>query len=281
MSLTTGKRIVRHKFTKIPMTNSAKKQVAKWASKDHTITGLKFMDKYGIKYKFDEEEDAIIEEKPIDMVPYPDVPAEAPGIMTQYVNLIDGENVIEYEPVSSNEEQAMMAAENSGLEFGTMGRLRTAGEVIELLDDDKNDMLDDNIRHDEEIRVKEESQQAKITDENEDDDDEDHTNKTTEEQPRRSGREQAPPKQLEDYEVYETVKEEDEFMLTTCTNNEVTSSDKNDDRALEAVAHYIMVHYEEKEKLKKRKKKYRPKVGQYGLDAGLCHFGDRAKMAVT
>jgi hypothetical protein len=70
-------------------------------------------------------------------------------------------------------------------------------------------------------------------------------------------------------------------MLTTCTDDEVTSSDENNDRALEAVAHYIMVLYEEKEKLKKRKKKYRPKVGQYGLDAGLHHFGDRAEMAVT
>jgi hypothetical protein len=63
-------------------------------------------------------------------------------------------------------------------------------------------------------------------------------------------------------------------MLTTCTEDEVTSSDKNDDRALEAITHYIMVHYEEKKKLKKRKKKYRSKFGQYGLDAGLCHFGD-------
>ncbi len=31
-------------------------------------------------------------------------------------------------------------------------------------------------------------------------------------------------------------------MLTTCTDDEVTSSDENDDRALEAVVHYIMVH---------------------------------------
>jgi hypothetical protein len=98
-------------------------------------------------------------------------------------------------------------------------------------------MLDDDIRHDEEIRVKEEPQQAKITDENEDGEGEDHTNKTAEEQPRTSGRERAPPKQLEDYEVYVTVKEEDEFMLTTCTDNEVTSSYENNDRALEAVVH--------------------------------------------
>jgi hypothetical protein len=37
-------------------------------------------------------------------------------------------------------------------------------------------MLDNNIRHDKEIRVKEEPQQPKITDENEDGEDEDHTN---------------------------------------------------------------------------------------------------------
>jgi hypothetical protein len=60
MSLTTGKRIVRRKFTGLPITNSVKKQVAKWASKDRAITGLKFVDKYGIEYKFDKEEDAII-----------------------------------------------------------------------------------------------------------------------------------------------------------------------------------------------------------------------------
>jgi hypothetical protein len=58
-------------------------------------------------------------------------------------------------------------------------------------------------------------------------------------------------------------------------------TDKNNDRALEAVAHYIMMHYEEKEKLKKRKKKYKPKDGQYSLDAGLHHFGDRVETAVT
>ncbi len=49
MSLTTGKRIVRCKFTGMPITHSMKKQVAKWASKDCAITGLKFMDKFGIK----------------------------------------------------------------------------------------------------------------------------------------------------------------------------------------------------------------------------------------
>ncbi len=88
----------------------------------------------------------------------------------------------------SNKEQAMPAADNSGLEFGLVGKSCSTGGVIELLYDDKNDVLDNDIRHDKEIRVKEEPQWAKITDENEDGQDEDDTNKTNEEQPRRLGR---------------------------------------------------------------------------------------------
>jgi hypothetical protein len=95
------------------------------------------------------------------------------------------------------------------------------------------------------------------------------------------GREQACPKWFEDYKVYVTIEDEDKFMLATCDDNYVVSTDENNDRALESVAHYIMMHCEEKEKLKKRKKKYKPKDGQYSLDAWLCHFGDRAETAVT
>jgi hypothetical protein len=104
MSLITGKRIVRHKFTEMPLTNSVKKQVAKWVSKDCTITGLKFMCKYGIEDKFYKEEDSIIKERPICVALFPVVPAEAPGMMTQYENLIDGEDVTEGKPVSNDKE---------------------------------------------------------------------------------------------------------------------------------------------------------------------------------
>ncbi len=50
-------------------------------------------------------------------------------------------------------------------------------------------MLDDDIRHDKEMRVKEEPQRSKTTDEVEDGQNEDDTDKTDREQPRRSGRE--------------------------------------------------------------------------------------------
>jgi hypothetical protein len=69
---------VRCKFTEMPITNSMKKQVAKWALEGHAITGLKLTDKYQIEYNFDKEEDAIIKERPIDVAPYPDIPAEVP-----------------------------------------------------------------------------------------------------------------------------------------------------------------------------------------------------------
>jgi hypothetical protein len=50
--------------------------------------------------------------------------------------------------------------------------------VIKLLDDDEVDMLDDGIRRDKEVKMKEEPQQAKITDQDEEDHNEDHANET-------------------------------------------------------------------------------------------------------
>jgi hypothetical protein len=47
------------------------------------------------------------------------------------------------------------------------------------------------------------------------------------------------------------------------------------------VPHYLMVHYAEKEMLKKQQKRYKPKAGQYVLDARLRKFGRRGVTAVT
>jgi hypothetical protein len=68
-------------------------------------------------------------------------------------------------------------------------------------------------------------------------------------------------------------------MLATCKDESTKKEGDND--ALEAVGHYIMMHYDEQEKIKKRKKKYEPKAGQFGLNAGLRKFGDRGESAVT
>ena len=61
-------------------------------------------------------------------------------------------------------------------------------------------------------------------------------------------------------------------MLATV--EEVPVDDKEDEEVLAAVAHYTMVHYEEKEGIKKRRKKYKPISGQYWLDLGVKQFGE-------
>jgi hypothetical protein len=233
------------------------------------------MDKYGIENKFDEEEDAIMEERHVEEAPFPDILAEAPGMLAQYKNLINGDDVIEDEPVSDDQEQAMLAAENSGLEFNPVVGPRR-GEMIELLYDDNDDIIDDDINKDMITRVKEEGQEKQKS----------HRKMTTKitmegtsEQSRRSRREQSTPRRYEDYELHVTIEEEDEFMLATCKDESTEEEDNND--ALEAVGHYIMMHYDEQEKIKKRKKKYKLKAGQFGLNAGLHKFGDKGKSAVT
>ncbi len=108
---------------------------------------------------------------------------------------------------------------------------------------------------------------------------------------RRSGRGKFPTEKYTNYKLYVTVAGEDEFLLAT---NGDKSNDKNNgnrsngtnnaqmyDEALSAVAHYVMVHYAEKEMLKKQKKRYKPKAGQYALDTGLRKFGSRSVMAVA
>jgi hypothetical protein len=48
MSLSTGKKIVRQKFTELLMTESVMNQIEKWAKKDRTQNGLTFLDKKGM-----------------------------------------------------------------------------------------------------------------------------------------------------------------------------------------------------------------------------------------
>jgi hypothetical protein len=92
-----------------------------------------------------------------------------------------------------------------------------------------------------------------------------------------------PNRKFEDYELYVTVAEEDEFLLAT--NREVEEKEMESatisNEGMSTVAHYIMVHYAKKELIKKRKKKYKPKDGQYTLDAGIRKFGDEGESAVT
>ncbi len=116
------------------------------------------------------------------------------------------------------------------------------------------------------------------------DEDEDEEIEPISDRTRRLSRGKVPSRKYADYKLYVTVAEEDEFLLTS--NGEVSDEKGADDtemgnEVLSAVAHYIMVHYAEMESIKKQKKKYKPKDGQYTLDAGLRKFENEGETAVT
>ncbi len=124
----------------MPITESVIQQVAEWALKDQAMSGLMFMDKYRVEFKFFEEEDAIIVEKNIEEAPFPDIPVEAPDMLTQHENLVNGKDIVEEEPTSEDEERAMLVAEISGMELNSMVRT-CLGKVIKILDNDKDDQI--------------------------------------------------------------------------------------------------------------------------------------------
>jgi hypothetical protein len=82
---------------------------------------------------------------------FPDIPAEAPGILTEHEE-VHSASPIQDKPTQSNEERAALAAENSGMEFGPINARKTR-EVIKLLDDDDEDVLNDFIRDDVAIKI--------------------------------------------------------------------------------------------------------------------------------
>ncbi len=151
MSLTTGKKIAQCKFTEMPMTEAVMKQIKKWAMKDRAQNGLTFKNRNGEEYKFNDND----KDTPVvhpENAPFLDIPAEAPGILTEQEET-QGVNAIQEEPAQSNEEQALLAAENSGMEFGEVN-IPEQSEVIELLDDDDKNVLNNFIQDKIAIKIK-------------------------------------------------------------------------------------------------------------------------------
>ncbi len=81
-------------------------------------------------------------------------------------------------------------------------------------------------------------------------------------------------RQFEDYELYVTV-EEEEVMLAMV--KEDPAEDKEDKEVLAAVAHYIMVHYKEKEGVKKKKKSTSPSPGSTSWRQGLSNLVNKGR----
>jgi hypothetical protein len=103
MSLSTGKKNIRRKFTEVPMTESVMKQIDKWAKKDRTQNGLSFLNRNVMEYKFNfDDNQATLVVQP-EAMPFPDIPAKAPGILTEH-DENHGVSLIQDKPTQSDKE---------------------------------------------------------------------------------------------------------------------------------------------------------------------------------
>jgi hypothetical protein len=249
LSLSTGKKVTRRKFTEMPITDSVIKKVEEMAVKDGAVNGILFKNRKGVEYMFDNEDEYETLMEPDEPSPYPDIPAEAPGILTAIEEEYRIDNVVQDEPGLSKQQRALLAAQNSGLDFSSIPTKVNGGEVIEILDDNEEEALNEYIKEELQVMVEpihvEEQEEACGMEELDKDGG-----------PRRSGRRRIPNRQFKDYDLYITV-EEEEVMLANI--EECALDEEEDEEVLAAVAHYIMVHYEEKESLKMKKKEIQAK----------------------
>jgi hypothetical protein len=147
LSLSTGKKVTRRKFTEMPMTDSVIKMVDSLGKKKRCKNGLSFKNRKGEEYTFDNDDEyEMIAEVKIP-APFPDIAAaEAPGILTEREEIMGVNEVIQSERGPSDKERAMLVVANSGIDFSAPPEARpTKRERIEILDDEDNDILDQHI----------------------------------------------------------------------------------------------------------------------------------------
>ena len=137
----------------MPVTDLAIKQVEEMAVKDGAVKVINFKDRKGVKNEFDNDEEYEMLVEPDEPAPFPDIAtAEAPGMLTKLEEEFGIDDAVHDEPEMSDEKQAVLAANNSGLDISSVPTKVTGGEVIEILDNNAEDMM--NKYHREEVLVK-------------------------------------------------------------------------------------------------------------------------------
>ncbi len=76
-----------------------------------------------------------------DTAPYPDIPAKAPGMLMEREEEFRMDDVVQEETEQMDKEQAMLAVENSGLDFSYVPKKVMGGEVIKVLDDEEEEAI--------------------------------------------------------------------------------------------------------------------------------------------
>ena len=83
LSLVTGKKVTQRRFTEIPITDAVIRQVEAMAVKAGAVKGVNFKNRKGEEYEFDNDEEYKMLVEPDNPAPFPDIPTEAPGMLTE------------------------------------------------------------------------------------------------------------------------------------------------------------------------------------------------------
>ncbi len=130
----------------MPVTESVIDQVEKMAVKDGATIGLSFKNRKGIEYEVDNDEEYEMLVEPEEPTSYPDIPAEAPGMLTEREEEFGVNDVVQEEMEQTDEERAVLAAKNSRLDFSSMPTKVLGGYVIEILDDEEEEAINEFVR---------------------------------------------------------------------------------------------------------------------------------------
>jgi hypothetical protein len=80
------------------------------AAKDKFQKGLSFKNRHGEEYKFDNDEEYKMVIEPSEQASFPDIAAEALGVLTEQEEVFGVDEVVQEEPTQSDHEQARLAA---------------------------------------------------------------------------------------------------------------------------------------------------------------------------
>ncbi len=111
------------------------------AVKDGVTKGSSFRNRKRIKYKFDHDKEYKMLVETEDPTPFPDIPALVPGILMECEKEFGVYDVVQEETEQMDEEPAMLAVENYGLDFSSLHMKVMGGDVIEILDDEKEEAI--------------------------------------------------------------------------------------------------------------------------------------------
>ena len=276
LSLVTGLVIQRRHFTELPVPQSVIDRVAYLARNSGVSRDLVFADRHRVPYDWLDNAPEPLDPTPIG--PYPDIPAELPGV--QLDRSIPGVQIdftaddAPYDDINHDPDWSALADEAAfNADLDSAPHLPSAPEIIEIDDDDADDgsPLPPSL-----------SQALPFLSKIEPDDPTPPATVPPQPPPlpthRYPPRARAPPKRLDDY-VFTTMADQEDDPTYSYTNASGATVDLaiKDEVMMAHVCHYVMMHTADKLYTAPSPP---PSKKQYGLKAGLKRFEERGSQAI-